>query len=71
MKIQIVAQISGTRNGADWPAVGGVIDVPADEAAQLISTGLAREPEKKTAPVVETAVAAKAETRKGLTTKSI
>ena len=32
--IQIAARISGTRDGADWPAVGEIISVPDDEAAE-------------------------------------
>lgn len=35
------AQISGTRNNEAWPAVGETIDLPEDEAAQLISQGMA------------------------------
>lgn len=41
MRIEMRAQISGTRNGEDWPAKGGTIDVPDDEAAQLIGQGMA------------------------------
>lgn len=67
----MIAGISGTRNGVDWPPVGGSVDVPDAEAADLIRAGLASVPEKKSAPAPETAVAPKAETRKGLTTKSI
>lgn len=40
-KVKMVARISGTRNGADWPAPGEVADVPADEAAALVAAGLA------------------------------
>lgn len=69
-KVRMVARISGVRNGVDWPERGGVIDVPADEAADLIRAGLAVEadvaPEKAVAPVldVETAAAPKPRTRK-------
>lgn len=54
-------QISGTRDGDDWPGVGEVVDLPADEAQALLDGGMAvpvkAEPEKATAK--------KAETRKG------
>lgn len=40
-KITMRTRISGTRNGEDWPAPGGTVDVPADEAAALIAAGLA------------------------------
>lgn len=41
MLITMTANITGTRNGVDWPAVGGTIDVPDSEAADLIAAGLA------------------------------
>lgn len=71
MKVQMVHKISGTRDGVDWPAVGGVLVVGAVEGAELIANGFAVEAKSAPAPAVEKAVAPKAETRKGLTTKSI
>lgn len=59
-KIEITARISGTRNGDDWPSVGESINVPDDEAADLVKLGFA----KILAKPVERAVAPKAETRK-------
>jgi hypothetical protein len=41
MKLKMLVTIYGLRNGSEWPARGGVIDVPADEAANLIANGLA------------------------------
>jgi hypothetical protein len=35
------SRIGGTRNGEEWPAVGGVVDVPDHEAADLITAGYA------------------------------
>lgn len=35
------AQISGTRNGQEWPTRGSVIDLPDDEAAQYCAAGMA------------------------------
>ena len=40
-KIQMTARISGTRDGQDWPARGGIINVPKGEADDLIRAGLA------------------------------
>lgn len=64
----MVAQISGTRDGVDWPDAGGEIDLPKDEAEQLIAARLAQ-PIVKGGAKLETATAPKAETatRKGLT----
>jgi hypothetical protein len=36
--------ISGTRNGQDWPPAGGTIDLPDNEATQLITAGIAADP---------------------------
>lgn len=41
MRVTMLASISGTRDGVDWPAKGETLDVPADEAASLIDAGLA------------------------------
>ena len=43
MNVTMRVQISGTRDGQDWPAPGASIDVPDDEAAQLLALGLATE----------------------------
>jgi len=49
MKIRMKVQVSGTRDGADWPPVGGTVDLPDTEAADLCAAGLA-------VPAPETAV---------------
>ena len=59
-KIEILARISGPRDGVDWPAVGDTLTVPDDEAADLVRLGFA----KVLGKPVERAVAPKAETRK-------
>lgn len=70
-KVQIVAKISGSRDGVDWPNPGETIDVPAEEAADLIRLGFAKEITREAkSPVVEKAVAPKGETRGGLTKAS-
>lgn len=41
MKVRLRGDISGTRDGQDWPPRGTVIDLPDDEAASLCQTGMA------------------------------
>ena len=41
-RVVMLASISGTRDGADWPPVGGELTLPATEAADLIRGSLAR-----------------------------
>lgn len=43
MRVTMHHQISGTRDGAQWPARGEAIDLPDDEAAALIAQGAAVE----------------------------
>lgn len=42
MNVTMLRQVSGTRDGVDWPAPGESIDVPDEEAASLIMLGLAQ-----------------------------
>ena len=54
MKVRMLAAISGTRNGAAYPPVGGVLELkPGDEASDLIVNGYAELVEDPT--VIETA----------------
>lgn len=54
MKIKMVQQITGTRNGQRWPEVGEELTVPDAEGAELCAQGYAipvaqkPEPEKRT-----------------------
>ena len=41
MKIRMLVDIAGTRNGVDWPPRGETIDIPDLEAADYITAGLA------------------------------
>lgn len=41
-RVTMLARISGTRNGADWPPPGESIELPAIEAADLIRNYLAK-----------------------------
>jgi hypothetical protein len=37
----MIGEVSGTRDGAPWPGIGRDIDLPSDEAAQLIQARMA------------------------------
>ena len=56
-KVRMIAKISGTRNGIDWPEKGEIIELPTDEARTLIDHGQAEDIETATAETatVETA----------------
>lgn len=41
MRVKLKAQISGTRDGVAWPPVGTVVELPEDEARQMIYAGTA------------------------------
>lgn len=44
MRVRLTTQISGTRNGQEWPPPGHTVDLPDFEAKALISNGSAVEP---------------------------
>jgi hypothetical protein len=68
MKVQIVASMTGTRDGEDWPQPGEFLTVTAAEGADLILAGIARSDAKletADAPAApESAVVAKPRPRK-------
>ena len=41
MRVRMNVELSGTRDGQDWPAKGGVVDLPEDQAQHLVAGGLA------------------------------
>jgi hypothetical protein len=43
MRVRLTSQISGTRDGRDWPAPGTVVDLPDYEARALLAGGTAVE----------------------------
>jgi hypothetical protein len=43
MIVRMRIKVSGTRNGEDWPEIGGTIDLPGSEAQNLITHGWASE----------------------------
>lgn len=68
MKVEMKIHITGSRNGVRWPQAGGVVDLPDNEARDLVDQGLAKPlaVAKKAAEVVkkvERAVASKPEKR--------
>jgi len=40
-RVKMITRVSGTRDGVDWPPRGGELDVPANEAADLVAAGYA------------------------------
>lgn len=54
MEVVMKVQISGTRNGEEWPQPGQRASLPKEEAAALIANGMAKLP---ATPAIETAVA--------------
>ena len=59
MRVEMTTQISGTRNGEEWPAPGALLEVPDHEGESLVLAGYAKEatdaptPEPAPVPVVE------------------
>ncbi|MEW1719780.1 hypothetical protein [Streptomyces sp. NPDC093109] len=41
MKIRMLVEMSGTRNGVPWPPRGQVVDIPTGEAQHLCASGIA------------------------------
>lgn len=41
MKVKLKVQLSGTRDGVSWPAVGSVVELPDDEARDMLVSGVA------------------------------
>lgn len=41
MRVKMKVGIAGTRNGEEWPPLGGGIDLPDDEATHLRKVGMA------------------------------
>ncbi|MCP2339171.1 hypothetical protein [Actinomadura rupiterrae] len=62
MRVVMKHQISGTRDGQEWPAPGGEIELPDVEGAMLCAQGMA-EPVETRGKDEEKATAPKASTR--------
>lgn len=50
MKVRLKVQLSGTRDGVAWPAVGSVVDLPEDEARDMLTSGVASAVNSSDAP---------------------
>lgn len=65
---RMLVSMTGTRNGADWPVRGGVVELPEGEAAAYVSAGFVAPvevaEERATAPKPETATRKRAPRRK-------
>ena len=57
MKVRMIVEISGTRDGEEWPKRGESIDLPDAEAADYIAAGLC-EADNPPAPAPAVEVAA-------------
>jgi hypothetical protein len=66
VKIRLKVDISGTRDGKDWPRRGETMVLPDDEAAALCAADMAEPVAEKSSDKAEKAVAPKAETRSGV-----
>mgnify|MGYP001210456991 CR=1 FL=1 len=72
MRIRMLADISGTSDGQDWPGKGNEFDVPENVAADLFANGFAEPVTRKTTkmetaaadPVTETAAEPKPRARR-------
>ena len=47
MKVRLLIQVSGMRDGQVWPPPNSVVDLPDDEATVLVQAGSAELVEKK------------------------
>lgn len=63
MRVKMLFQITGTRDGEDWPAPGEVIDVPAEEAKSLLANKLATRPSPERKETAASPAAKARETR--------
>jgi len=41
VRVVLKADITGLRNGVEWPSRGSTVDLPDDEAVSLLNAGLA------------------------------
>lgn len=56
MKIKLLVDVSGMRNGVDWPGRGAVVELPEDEARSMIRSGMGAESEGDDDVMIESAV---------------
>lgn len=56
MRVRMKVTISGTRDGKPWPERGGTVDLPDDEAKQMVAAGLAEDDNDEDQAQAETPV---------------
>ena len=56
MRVRMLLQITGTRNGVSWPRPGGFVDLPESEARCLVINGYAKPAPEPVVEEVERAV---------------
>jgi hypothetical protein len=59
VKIRMLVDMSGTRNGQKWPPRGEITELPTAEAAHLVASGIAEKADDE--DTVESAAAPPAE----------
>lgn len=62
MKIRMVVEMSGSRNGRPWPKRGEIAELPTGEAQHLVDSRIAARVTEDDAAPVETATPPAAET---------
>jgi hypothetical protein len=60
-KVVLAAEISGTRDGKAWPPIGTEVDLPEDEARDMIDAGTALDPDDDRVEAVKGVVITKEE----------
>lgn len=55
MRVKLLVNVSGTRDGVEWPARGSEVDLPEAEARDMVAAGLAAACEAAAAPVAKKA----------------
>jgi hypothetical protein len=60
--IRMLRLLSGSRDGVEWPPIGGTLDVPASEADDLERLGVAERVNAKSTIAPESAAAPEPET---------
>ncbi len=64
MKVRMTANITGCRNGVNWPAPGEEIDLPDNEAAEMCAAKYAEPVAEKPKAEKRPAAEKRTETRK-------
>lgn len=68
MRVRLIGEMSGTRDGQQWPSRGSTVDLPDDEALMLVRNRMAVLVAE--VPVETAVVAADADEERALTTES-